>query len=469
MKFFSIAFLSLLVCSATAKEKTHLTGQIANAKESKVYLMREVAYAQTDWPVIDSAKIDKEGKFAFRITVDQPLVGAISNSGRVLKIFVSPGDSLHITFDLNHWPASVLFKGKGALENAFYLRYRQEFMGPIPQNKLYGSRPAYYSYLNDSLYGAAGSAFQTAFAEKKANSDFEAFLSQKALYLSAARKMMFPVYQRFVKRPDSIEARVDTTYYSFLRSIPFDNPVAYDTDTYADFLYWYYKARAYDHLNVRSLPENSEQILTTQFDIAASELKGKPLEITLSGVVVKMIDNNYITNAGKMIEIMKQRGLSPEHIMWLDKRYAKYAHLAYGAVAKDFSLPDTAGNMVSLSSLKGKVVYIDVWASWCGPCRKEMPHSRALMDRLKNEPVVFLFVSIDEKPDAWRKALAHEKLQGMHVIDSRGWGSTLTRDYNFNSIPHYILIDQEGRMISADARRPSNGAYEQIKSALESK
>jgi hypothetical protein len=82
---------------------------------------------------------------------------------------------------------------------------------------------------------------------------------------------------------------------------------------------------------------------------------------------------------------------------------------------------------------------------------------------------VFLFVSIDEKPDAWRRAMLQEKLPGLHLLDKRGWQSPILADYNFHSIPHYVLIDADGKMVSPDAARPSSGAYEQIKAALGSK
>ena len=452
---------------ATSANRTVVFGKITNAKDTKVYLMRELAFTQNGWPVIDSTATDQDGRYRITLDLVDPLVGALGNSSRNLRIFLSPGDSLQIDFDVSNWPGSVVFSGTGGPENTFYMRYRQQFMPNVAQNKLYGSRPQYFAFLCDSLYNAAGKAFQETFTSTKANPSFEAFLSQKAMYLAAARKMMFPVYQRFVQRADSDEARIDTLYYAFLRNTPFDNPVAYHTDTYADFLYWYYKERAYEALNTKKLTENAEPVLAKQFDLAIAELKGKPLEIAAAAIVSKMFDNNYVTNAGRMIDYLKKQNLSGETLRWLERRYAQMAHLAIGAPAKDFALPDTSGKMISLASMKGKVVYIDMWASWCGPCRKEMPHSRALMEKLKGEPVTFLFVSIDEKPEAWRKALAQEKLPGVHVLDKKGWGSTLTDDYNFHSIPHYILIDQNGKMANPDAARPSGGAYEQIKALLD--
>ena len=104
-----------------------------------------------------------------------------------------------------------------------------------------------------------------------------------------------------------------------------------------------------------------------------------------------------------------------------------------------------------------------------GPCRKEMPHSRQLIEKFRGQPVKFLFVSIDDKPDAWKKAMRHEKLDGVHINDKKGWRSSLCSDYNFHSIPRYMLIDKEGKMVDPDAKRPSGGAYEEIKALLDRK
>lgn len=468
-KYFTL-IVSLLACNVAfaAKHNTFVYGNVKNLQNPKVYLFKELAFTQTDWPVIDSTMCDRAGNFKLALNLKDALVGAINCSGRAVRIFLTPGDSLRMDIDISDFPKSVTFVGKGGAENNFYLRYRQRHMQPLPQKKMYGAKPAYLLYISDSLFAAAGADFKKAFTDTKANPEFEAFLSQKALYFSATRKLQFPVYQRFVQREDSNEARVDTGYYAFLRTTPFDNPKAYYTDTYADFLYWYFKVRAYEALNTKAF-ETDESILTKQFDIASAELQGKPLEIAQAAIVSKMFDNNYVTNAGKMIEAMKQRGASTETMQWLDKKYKRFSHLAAGAMAKDFALADTSGKTISLSSLKGKVVYIDFWASWCGPCRKEMPHSRALMEKLKDEPVTFLFVSIDEKPDAWRKAMAQEKLPGIHLLDNRGWSSPILGDYNFHSIPHYVLIDKDGKMVSPDAERPSGGAYAQIKALLDDK
>lgn len=124
--------------------------------------------------------------------------------------------------------------------------------------------------------------------------------------------------------------------------------------------------------------------------------------------------------------------------------------------APDFKLVNTTGDSVSLSDFKGKVVYIDFWASWCGPCRAEMKYSNKLVEKFKDKPnVVFIYVSIDKSSDNWKKALETLKLGGINLISKGGDEDEVKSKYGIKSIPRYVIVGKDGNIVEWDAKRPS--------------
>lgn len=133
-----------------------------------------------------------------------------------------------------------------------------------------------------------------------------------------------------------------------------------------------------------------------------------------------------------------------------------------GAVAADFTYPDVTGKEVSLSDFKGKVVVVDVWATWCGPCRQELPSLKKLEKEMHGKDVVFMGVSVDEEKDKqkWLDFVKKEQLQGVQLFAS-GW-SKIAKDYQIKAIPRFMVFDKEGKIVSVDAPRPSNPALKEM-------
>jgi thiol-disulfide isomerase/thioredoxin len=125
----------------------------------------------------------------------------------------------------------------------------------------------------------------------------------------------------------------------------------------------------------------------------------------------------------------------------------------------DLLLQNIEGKTFNLSDFKGKVVYLDFWASWCGPCRAEFPYSKAMHDKLtdkQKKKIVFLYASIDENEDAWKKALEKLQLQGENGHLKPAQNAAMMRKLAVSSIPRYVIIDKTGKIVSADAPRPSS-------------
>lgn len=125
---------------------------------------------------------------------------------------------------------------------------------------------------------------------------------------------------------------------------------------------------------------------------------------------------------------------------------------AVGAVAPDISLPTPQGENLSLSSLRGKYVLIDFWASWCKPCRAENPNVLRVYNQYKDKGFEILGVSLDKSADAWKKAIAADGLIWKHISDLGFWQSSAAKLYSINSIPQTILVDKKGVIIAKGLR-----------------
>lgn len=127
--------------------------------------------------------------------------------------------------------------------------------------------------------------------------------------------------------------------------------------------------------------------------------------------------------------------------------------LAPGAVAKEISLPNPDGDILNLSDYKGKVVLLDFWAAWCGPCRRENPNVVNLYNEYNHKGFEVFSVSLDKDKEKWLAAIEQDGLvwEG-HVSDLKGWSSAAGKDYKVSSIPFTVLIDREGKVIGTNLR-----------------
>lgn len=145
-----------------------------------------------------------------------------------------------------------------------------------------------------------------------------------------------------------------------------------------------------------------------------------------------------------------------------EKDLAAYAK---GEKGFNFSYPDLNDQKVSLSDLKGKVVFVDVWATWCGPCRKELPDLKRLEADMKDKNVAFVSISIDEEKDKdkWKKMVADEKLGGIQLF-ANGWNTDIAKYYKITGIPRFMIFDRQGNIVDSNSPRPSEP---ELKKALE--
>ncbi|MBB6498945.1 TlpA family protein disulfide reductase [Pedobacter cryoconitis] len=142
----------------------------------------------------------------------------------------------------------------------------------------------------------------------------------------------------------------------------------------------------------------------------------------------------------------------------IQKLYSNYTAMSSHTLAPEFAYADADGRQVSLKSLRGKYVYIDVWATWCIPCKMEIPFLTKVEEDYKGKNIHFVSISVDKMANQakWHDYVKDNKLQGIQLLADKDFKSDFMMKFNVNSIPRFILIDPNGKIVSGDAKRPSD-------------
>ncbi len=142
----------------------------------------------------------------------------------------------------------------------------------------------------------------------------------------------------------------------------------------------------------------------------------------------------------------------------IEERLARFAATSLGAEAPDLAGPTPDGGRLALAELRGKVVLVDFWASWCPPCRFENRHYAALYERFKDAGFEILAVSVDHNGPAWKAAIAKDGATWRHISDLTGWKTPLAAAYNVAALPSSFLLDAQGRIVAKNLRGPELAA-----------
>ncbi|MCC3157849.1 TlpA family protein disulfide reductase [Hymenobacter sp. 15J16-1T3B] len=383
------------------------------------------------------------------------------HGGETAELYLTPGDELHLALDAEQFDETLTYTGRGANANNYlaqrFLRFYDFPLpsGPPPARDQAAPRswrtPEQDQRLSDSLQQGEHAFLRSYAAEHPLPADFERFARTSIAYASAAGNLWYPYLKR--RKEQNPDWPTPPGYYERLRQLPsLDSAMRQHSAEWATLLECYLSTVLYNSPRPVTAKELPAQ-LTAHFGSSRTR------DVVMAQYCVYVLQSQKLTAAQPFVAALQQMTRDTLLVNPVQRLYARKYKLSGGRPAPDFTVRDATGKPVRLSDFRGKVVYLDFWASWCAPCLQEMPASAALREKYAKQDVVFLYVSVDTKEPAWKGALAKPLLTGPNARHgwAQGFETPAAKAYSIESIPAYFIIDRQGQLRGSAAPRPSAG------------
>ena len=400
----------------------------------------------------DTSYTDSSGMASFNLqNVGSDRV-RLNINGKNLEAIVNPGSRLKIRFDEEEPSASATFNGDLENENTFLNRLSGLYTDYKEQTDYYKVTPDVFIEAINLEKTELNSLLDDSKAElsNKYAAIFEGDINGRWALLNLNYRIRHPYY---VKEDSTLVEEMP----NYLGGIDLNNGNYIGSAAYEAFLNGFLR----NAVSKRDSILNDEAGIAEQMDLTYSTISEvftdpKIIAFLKSSTVQNLFNYTGINeNSEKMFNKLKTEINEEKYLVKTELVFNKWLPLSEGKPAPDFLSEDLDGKKYKLSDLKGKYVYIDVWATWCGPCRREIPYLKKLDSTYHDKNVVFMSVSIDATQEPWRKMVEEEQLKGLQTFTQGAWSSNLCKKYNINGIPRFILIDPNGNIVRANAERPS--------------
>ena len=441
----SIAVISLLAACGEKAAEGKVDYAVLSGKVSSVDAKGEnqkLLLLQND-EVVKEIPVQADGTFrdTIREIGDNHFYYLVENPAVQTPLYLANGTNMELT--LNEEVSKTMVSGSQTKQTQ-YLIERNSFINDRingADSNLFGQKPqefkenvkAFFAELDKKLkaYG-----FDEEFVknqEKWTNYKFVEYLT------------IFPTYHRYTSGNEAI---LPDDFYAERDGIDYDNAEEFRTiDTYRDLV----RSKFYTIINNPNDAENIKKFISE-----VNALKSDNIRADLAKGTLQLISPSSTVN--KEIFDFINKNVTDEKVTEAAKKaYDVATKLTSGSPSPKFSnYENFNGGTTSLDDFKGKVTYIDIWATWCLPCRGEIPALKELEKKFNGKDVAFVSISIDQNKDEWKEFVKSEDLKGVQLFAENAFESQFIQDYGIRQIPTFIIIDKEGKIVNADAPRPSS-------------
>ena len=196
-------------------------------------------------------------------------------------------------------------------------------------------------------------------------------------------------------------------------------------------------------------------VLKKQMEYIERQVKNQTIkDFLMDRITTRYVERRGTDHLEEIIRFYHDNVEAPEKRQKFDDLCQKWVKLVKGQPSPVFACQDIEGKEVRLTDLAGKYVYIDIWATWCRPCRAEQPYLEQLIRKYEGENIVFVGISTDRDRKVWEKLVKTEQLKGIQLYG--GKKNSFIEAFVVRNIPRFILLDCEGKIIEADMTRPSD-------------
>ena len=390
-----------------------------------------------------------DGKATAQLDGMDALYAKVYYGEKFKSIYLQKGDDVTISFDANDFDNT--FAVKGGNEKAIDYLNKIQIMG-----------------LPDQAYAQPWDAFKKAITSKiasmkrllkvrkfAADDKFQKMEEGRITYFYANAFLMYPVSHLYLTQDTTMTLGKD--YYDTLRQYIKEDADLADIDEYRNYMIE--TSHVFDEAG-KNIRQFYPKVLAEMNYIGENMENEKVRESLIHHLAFTYVEGNGTDNITDLQNIYYTYVTSPYLNGLFKQACAKWDKAAVGRPSPDFKGVDVNGKQMSLRDFRGKYVYIDMWATWCGPCQKELPFLKKLEEKYKGRNIVFVGLSIDADKAKWEARVKSGALCGTQLYIGRG--SKFQSDYRISGIPRFILLDPNGRIVNPDMTRPSSEDTEKI-------